>query len=208
MSQIRYRLNQVPLEGYEGLHLSFYDENNHPLTWQDTLCGWQGDPEFQQYFSTVLAAVPYPAYFWETPPLTQLQQQHPFTCVAINSPALARVRADYRPFAQHLHPGSQFPDVRVFANLGGDAQLVSPCPVGANPNYPHLAAFLRQAPMDLKAELWATLARAISMAVAPQKDCPLWVSTSGLGVFWLHVRLDKEPKYYQYAPYQQLASPG
>ena len=33
----------------------------------------------------------------------------------------------------------------------------------------------------------------------------LWVSTSGLGVYWLHVRLDSYPKYYQHAPYKNAA---
>jgi hypothetical protein len=31
---------------------------------------------------------------------------------------------------------------------------------------------------------------------------PVWLSTSGLGVYWLHVRLDTHPKYYQYQPYK------
>ena len=30
---------------------------------------------------------------------------------------------------------------------------------------------------------------------------PVWLSTAGLGVGWLHVRLDDRPKYYRHAPY-------
>jgi hypothetical protein len=33
-------------------------------------------------------------------------------------------------------------------------------------------------------------------------DRPLWVSTSGLGVSWLHLRFDRRPKYYTHAPYR------
>jgi hypothetical protein len=29
-----------------------------------------------------------------------------------------------------------------------------------------------------------------------------WVSTSGLGVPWVHVRLDERPKYFQFGPYR------
>jgi hypothetical protein len=29
----------------------------------------------------------------------------------------------------------------------------------------------------------------------------MWLSTSGLGVAWLHIRLDSTPKYYQHQPY-------
>ncbi len=31
---------------------------------------------------------------------------------------------------------------------------------------------------------------------------PLWLSTAGGGVAWLHVRLDSRPKYYGYSPYK------
>lgn len=30
---------------------------------------------------------------------------------------------------------------------------------------------------------------------------PVWLSTAGAGVAWLHVRLDDRPKYYSYRPY-------
>jgi hypothetical protein len=199
-----YSLQQLPLQDYDGLSLTFCREGDCPLTWQEVLQGWHHSPDFQSFFATILASVPYPAYFWETPPLTQTQQSAPFTCVVINSPALARVRADYSPFATYLKPSPLSPDIRVFSNLGGDAQLIAPCPVGSKPDYAHLAAFLRQAPPALKGQLWATLAHAIQAQLEHHQDQPLWVSTSGLGVFWLHIRLDQVPKYYQYAPFTIL----
>ena len=30
---------------------------------------------------------------------------------------------------------------------------------------------------------------------------PTWLSTAGMGVSWLHVRLDSQPKYYGFAAY-------
>ena len=32
----------------------------------------------------------------------------------------------------------------------------------------------------------------------------VWMSTSGLGVYWLHVRLDSRPKYYQFAEFANM----
>lgn len=29
----------------------------------------------------------------------------------------------------------------------------------------------------------------------------LWLITAGMGVFWLHLRLDSRPKYYSHRPY-------
>jgi hypothetical protein len=34
---------------------------------------------------------------------------------------------------------------------------------------------------------------------------PVWLSTAGAGVSWLHVRLDDRPKYYGYRPYQEAS---
>ncbi len=31
---------------------------------------------------------------------------------------------------------------------------------------------------------------------------PVWLSTAGAGVSWLHVRLDDRPKYYGHGPYR------
>ena len=36
---------------------------------------------------------------------------------------------------------------------------------------------------------------------------PVWLSTAGAGVSWLHVRLDDRPKYYGCGPYRQYAEP-
>ena len=35
-------------------------------------------------------------------------------------------------------------------------------------------------------------------------EIPVWLSTAGGGVAWLHVRLDDRPKYYSYAPYKNV----
>ncbi len=37
---------------------------------------------------------------------------------------------------------------------------------------------------------------------------PRWLNTSGLGVPWLHVRIDSRPKYITYRPYRDAAAPG
>jgi hypothetical protein len=89
-----------------------------------------------------------------------------------------------------------------FDNLGGDARLIAPCPLEPSSACTHLAAFLRQAPADAVVELWRSVSEAVSSSLSDQ---PLWVSTCGLGVYWLHVRLDSFPKYYRYAPYQTFS---
>ena len=87
----------------------------------------------------------------------------------------------------------------TFPNLGNDAVLVVPTPVGPSAAYVHLAAFVRHAPPAQVHELW----RAVGAAVASRLSVkPMWVSTAGMGVAWLHVRLDDRPKYYGFTEYR------
>ncbi len=90
-------------------------------------------------------------------------------------------------------------DVATFRNLGGDAILIAPSCADSSCSYPHLAAFLRKAPDQQVRKLWRSVGQAVCGALSDQ---PIWISTSGLGVAWLHIRLDSSPKYYQHQPYK------
>lgn len=71
--------------------------------------------------------------------------------------------------------------------------------------YTHLASFLRGAPSEQVHTLWQRVGMELEARLVAQgaRDIPTWTSTSGLGVSWLHVRLDSRPKYYQYRPFKQ-----
>lgn len=120
-----------------------------------------------------------------------------FECVVANSPALARVVADPRPFGSILRDGAT-ESVAAFSNLGQDAMLIAPSVTADDAACAQLAAFVRRAPAFQQQALWKSVGRE---AVALVGDAPLWISTSGLGVHWVHVRLDSIPKYYTYLPY-------
>ncbi|MCU0447112.1 MAG: hypothetical protein MUE85_19630 [Microscillaceae bacterium] len=77
--------------------------------------------------------------------------------------------------------------------------MLAPCPRSEQQNYTHLARFVRQAPDYQRHQLWQTLALALEQRINAQ---PTWLSTAGLGVYWLHIRLDKIPKYYHFQPYK------
>ena len=124
-----------------------------------------------------------------------------FECVLVDSPALARMTAAPNAFSQPFAAAPE-DEVAAFENLGGDAWLVAPRPLPEAADYPHLAAFLRAAPVRQQAALWRRTAEGL---VRRLSERPLWVSTSGLGVAWLHVRLDSRAKYYVYQPYRSAA---
>lgn len=166
---------------------------------------WQRDAAFRVFFNRLLADAPFAAYFWEMPPLTCANRVRPFECIVANSPALAGVAPDATVFAGLFRTACRDEPVIAFPNLGGDALLVTPCPRTPSAAYPHLAAFVRHAPEDQRHALWRLLGSVIAGRLGER---PLWVSTSGLGVYWLHVRLDSRPKYYTYRPYTHWSCPG
>lgn len=157
---------------------------------------WAQDAWFADWFGALLASSPFPAYFWETPPLAISQLTNQVEFVLTDSPALDGVIADPSPFAAYLD--STKPVVE-FANLGNDAVLIVPSSRDCRSSTAHLAEFVRTAPCDLNRALWAAVGDALQPRLS---DAPLWCSTSGLGVFWLHIRIDQFPKYYTYAPYR------
>ena len=54
----------------------------------------------------------------------------------------------------------------------------------------HMAAFVRKASRTQVQELWHETGRAMLETLSDQN---LWLSTSGVGVAWLHIRLDSYP---------------
>ena len=173
-------------------------EGERALTVAEVIAGWRDDEDFRAFFVAELAATAYPAFFWEMPPVSRLTLADPFACALIRGDALARMRADDADFADHLN--SDPPPVTAFPNLGGDALLIAPRRMSEADCYGHLATFVRAAPSEQQHALFRLLARKTEERLESD-HARFWISTSGLGVPWVHVRLDSHPKYYQHRPY-------
>jgi len=173
-------------------------QHGRRLAYATVLELWRGDAGFRDWFNRLLAEAPFPAYFWETPRVTGAALDRAFEFVFVAAPLLARLRPDPAPFEAQLAARPEAETVATFANLGGDAVLVVPRPLGKGSGYAHLAEFARQAPSSQTDALWRAVGDALA-GLVPKR--PVWVSTAGLGVSWLHVRLDTFPKYYRFAPY-------
>jgi len=171
--------------------------DSHPATVGEVVRAWQGDARFRSWFNGLLADAPYTAFRWETPAVSvDTIESQPFEFVLLESPGLAS-RPDRNAFAEYFSRAQE--SVATFPNLGKDAILVVPCPVVEPSAYGHLAAFMRLAPENQRHALWQAVGEAMSRRVGRK---PVWLSTAGAGVSWLHVRLDDRPKYYGFAPYR------
>ncbi len=172
-----------------------------PLSWSDVMHRWQNDQSFRCFFISALRDAPFHAYFWETPPVTRATIDREFAFVLVDSPQLHGIRTDQQAFANHFASAQTGASVIEFSNLGGDATLVVPCHRGPLSAYSQIAAFTRLAPGEQQHQLWTLVGATLERQLGTQ---PVWLSTSGLGVYWMHIRFDSEPKYYTHQPYRKL----
>jgi len=171
--------------------------DSRPATFAEVLDGLRDDTDFRTLFNALLADAPYSAFRWETPAVTVQTASQAFEFVILDSPGLAR-RPDPEAFAEHFAGHSS--GVVAFPNLGGDAVMVVPRLIAEPSAYGHLAAFARLAPEDQRHSLWQAVGQAMTRRVGAK---PVWLSTAGAGVSWLHLRLDDKPKYYGFEPYRR-----
>jgi len=173
------------------------EHEHRPIGFADVLHRWQDDTFFREFFIALLADAPYSAFRWETPPVTSSSADRPFEFALLDSPELES-EPDPDAFAEHFRSAAG-DDVISFPNLNHDAILVVPCPLGHSSAYGHIAGFVREAPEAQKHSLWRLVGKLMEHRLGP---APVWLSTAGAGVPWLHVRLDQQPKYYSHAPYR------
>lgn len=176
-------------------------DRDRPVTVKSMLDALQADPELGTWFGSCLAALPWRAFYWECPALTAATLLDPFECVALEAPSLIGQVAEPHAFRNHLAAAPPGALVATFPNLSGDAVLIVSTEMGDGRGYPHLGAFLRAAPPGQIAAFFSAVA---SQALRLCGEQPVWVSTAGDGVAWLHARLDRRPKYYHYAPYRTV----
>ena len=179
------------------LRLRFY-AGDECLSYADFLRVLAEDASFRELVQEEMRAAPFVAFRWETPPLTDTNIDQLFECLLHDSPGLD-VRADPTDFETYFEP-----DVEVvsFVNLGADALLIVPCPISKSANYSHIGAFHRTAPRSQQHAFWIAVSQAVLKRIGSQ---PLWLSTAGGGVDWLHMRLDERPKYYRHLPWRDRA---
>jgi hypothetical protein len=195
-------------------------------SWMALVASTDGGTAAACGLSVVVASSPYQSLLFETPGTTWSDSERvPFEFALVDMPPLGRFAEagpDRGAFAMHFdEPSSSCGDEQrgacSFENLGGDAMLVSPVPredVADDVTYSHLARFAREAPESQVSEFWR-LAASTYLDVLRRKhedggrggdaeEAGTWFSTNGMGVAWLHLRIDDRPKYYSYAPFRTL----
>ena len=141
----------------------------------------------------------YDGYFWEVKPINGEGINEEFEFVLVESDILPKIEANDSSFKQYFEEKR---GVVSFPSLRADAQLIVPTPMGTSSNYKHLASFVRGAPTSQIIEFWKKVGEEYERLIAENIK---WLSTAGLGVSWLHVRIDSRPKYYRFKEYKTIS---
>lgn len=145
------------------------------------------------------------AYFFETPPVNMDNfESTDFEFVLIAAQEFSKAQPDVTAFEKYFDKCSGS-GVVSFHNLGKDAMLVVPClpqKYESLDTFAHLANFMRTGSEEQMHDFWIEVATQMEKRVAGQGQKKVWLSTCGLGIFWLHMRLDGRPKYYSFPPFR------
>ena len=190
---MEYRHKSAPVD--EGIALFRVYSGEIALSHREVHRLWRDDPAFVHFYTQLLTHPGYPGFCWETPPVTTqtLDRDHEF--VVVRSDSHVSLTQNWTPFAEHFCEGQL---AASFLNLGKNGRMIAPSP---DPSFDgaSISTFLTTASADRIFALWAKTGEDISKDINHR---PVWLSTAGLGVSWLHIRIDSRPKYYRYAPYK------
>jgi hypothetical protein len=158
--------------------------------------GLSADEACRNAVTTCLVGLSADQIYWETPPLSRSTAALSAEFVAVTTTGLTRA-PDAAAFREFFQPDQL---VTSFSNLGGDAVLVAPTDCFPESRCSYLMPFLRSGQATQIHAVWAAVGRE---ALRQLGDAPVWVSTSGGGVPWLHFRIESRPKYYSHDPYRR-----
>ena len=103
------------------------------------------------------------------------------------------LKQDYTSFKKHISKAKKNENVIAFPNLSGDTILIVPVPK-KNKNFATLKDFINNSDDKQQSDLWKCVAKEARKSL--KKHQKMWISTHGLGVPYLHVRICNKPKYY------------
>lgn len=150
------------------------------------------DPKFRKEIINILKTSKFQEYLFQC---DKLNPNKYFTFTLIDYPALLKVSqnntCDYNAFAEHFTNTCK---VCAFPNIGKNAILISPNyknnkNTNTNiTNYKTIASYFRSASDNDLNRLLKVIGENV------YEGC--YLSTHGMGVNYLHVRIEKTPKYY------------
>lgn len=170
--------------------------DNH-LKFKEVFELWQDNTAFINFYKDELIKLNYPAFYWEHPALKTEFLNKNYECILLRSGRLEKLPVNEQAFKEHL---SKKEEVVDFMNLGKNARLVVPTKKSEQAIYNHMGKFIRMASQKQITEVFKKIGQAITEEI--EKQPIVWLNTAGLGVIWVHIRMDTRPKYYKTKQYK------
>lgn len=161
------------------------------MLWSEKLENWKSGKDIPKYPSYIKKQ-----FFWETSPIYRDIDKE-FEETFIESDRLETLDEDYSPFIDYID-NSVSRYATSFDNPSKDTKLIIPIPDHEN-DYSGIKLFLDNAPIEQQQYLWSLVSKEVNNML--ERFDRVWVSTHGLGVSYLHVRIDSRPKYYKTKKY-------
>lgn len=166
---------------------------------------WKSDASFGSFFTiAIIASNSLPNIFFETRSVTKSSANDDFEFVLIGTNSFENIPVDEDSFKQYFKSKKDL--VLNFKNLGRDATLIVPNPpefYKSDQNIPqfykNLKNFLKFATRKQVEYFWYEVGKQALLNLSSNK---MYINTSGQGVYYLHLRLDSSPKYYQFGEYR------
>lgn len=168
------------------------------LSFREVFELWQTDNDFTDFYAAGLLHKTGNSFFWEHPPLFTEDLDNEYEVTLRKAKSFDRKKLNEDAFREHFEEGKE---VVAFDNLGKSARLVVPVKIKEGETYKHLGAFLQNGSPSQIMSLFKETGIQIDKELRSGKQ--IWLSTAGLGVSWLHVRLDIYPKYYKTNKYRE-----
>lgn len=173
-------------------------QNDTPINFQKVFNLWAKDPDFIDFYVNALKDFDFKAFFWEHPGLTKDTIIKPYECILQKSKTLDSRTINEQAFADYLYSSNGAVD---FLNLGKNARLVIPTKQSETEIYKHLGSFIFNATSAQIQAFFHKVGAVVQQEIEKQEI--VWLNTAGMGVIWLHVRMDTKPKYYKTKNYKR-----
>ena len=113
---------------------------------------------------------------------------------------LDNINQNYAEFQKYIDEnlGSY---VASFSSLHKNATLIIPIPQNEVSNYKNLKEFTNNSSSEQWEALWQKVGEKMEESLLNANGASRWLSTSGLNVHYLHVRINNSPKHYCYEEY-------
>lgn len=104
----------------------------------------------------------------------------------------SHTRQDLLTYKEHFKKNNKY--AIAFPNLSKDTMLVVPQPRKGK-QFTNLYYFMKNASIVQQKELWKLVVKQIRKMLEKHEN--IWVSSQGLGVDYIHIRICSFPKYYE-----------